>query len=247
MIGIGTLVNALAIIIGGAIGLILKHNLKDRYKDIMIGAIGLSILVVGLSGALQGMFTVVNNTLSRAYILEMILILIIGSVVGTYLKINERLNNFGEYMQSKFSSGKGTFAKGFVTATLIFCVGAMAIMGALEDGLTGDATTLYTKAILDGTTAMILASTLGIGVIFSVIPLILYQGTITFTASILQTILVDDVKSLMLIVGNILIIGISLDLLEIKKIKVANMLPAIFIPIIYYFIIPIFNFIIELF
>jgi uncharacterized membrane protein YqgA involved in biofilm formation len=141
----------------------------------------------------------------------------------------------GAWFQSKVSKGGGgNFAQGFVTASLLFCVGAMAIVGSLEDGLTGDAGTLLAKSILDGVSAVIFAATMGIGVVFSAIPVFIYQGAITLLAGFIKPFLTDMVISQTSLVGSILIIGIGFNMLELKKFKVGNMLPAIFIPIIYY-------------
>lgn len=239
MIGFGTIVNVIAIIIGGGIGFILKHNLKEKYKEIMMQAIGLAILIAGFYGALSGIMYFDNDLV----VFEITCFLILGSVIGSYLQIAERLTQFGDYIQSKLKS-KGTFSTGFVRASLIFVIGTMAILGPINDGLRQDYSILYTKSILDGTTSMILASTLGIGVLFSSVPVFIYQGLITLFAFLIRGFVTygditsmtrfNDITNAMGVVGNILIIGIGLDLLEIKKIKVANMLPAVFIPILYF-------------
>ncbi|MDF2699826.1 MAG: putative rane protein possible Na+ channel or pump [Haloplasmataceae bacterium] len=214
MVGLGTIVNALAVIVGGSLGLFFKHNLKDKYKVILMQAIGLSTLVVGISGVLSNI-----SKLPDIFILEMTIFMVIGSCIGTLLKIDENLNGFADKMQRRFSK-LGNFSKGFVSSSIVFCVGAMAINGPFQDGLGQGYSILFTKSVLDGVTAMIFASTLGVGVLFSAIPILIYQGIITFTSY----------------VGNIIIIGISLSLLEIKKINVANLLPAIFLPIMYYYL-----------
>jgi uncharacterized protein len=233
MIGIGTLVNAIAIILGGSIGTLLKQNLRNQYKDIMLSAVGLATLVLGFSGTLAGVFKVQDGSLSEQYILEIILFLVVGGILGVLLKISNRLDQFGNTMQEKIKFGNGNFSKGFVTGTLIFCIGAMAIMGSMRDGMYHDYTVLYSKSILDFITAMVLASTLGVGVLFSAIPVAIYQLTITIIASIFGNFLPEETKLLMNIMGSILIIGISLNILEIKKVNVADMLPAVFIPIFY--------------
>lgn len=230
MIGLGTIINVIAIIIGGVIGLMLKHNLKDKYKIVMIQGVGLTTIVVGMNGSIQGL--IIGN--DKFIFLVIILSIVIGGIIGTFIKIEERLNKLGDNMQNKFVKRSGDFSKGFVTASIIFCVGAMAIMGSMNDGMSGDYSMLTTKAIIDGITAMILASTLGVGVVFSFIPVLLYQGSITIIAYYIGEFIADSIKNQMTIVGNILIIGIGLELLEIKKIKVADMLPAVFMPIIYY-------------
>lgn len=231
LIGLGTIINVISIIIGSTIGLVLKHNLKDNYKNIMIQGVGLTTIVIGVTGAVGG-FLDSNN---KFLFLIIIISLVLGGVLGALLKIQVRLNNIGIYVERKFAQENG-FAKGFVTASLIFCVGAMAIMGAINDGMAGDISILAIKSILDGITSMILASTLGIGVLFSFVSVLVYQGLITAIAYFFKDFLPQVVINQMTIVGNILIIGIGLDLLEIKKINIADMLPGIFLPIIYYLI-----------
>lgn len=231
LIGLGTIINVISIIIGSTIGLVLKHNLKDNYKNIMIQGVGLTTIVIGVTGAVGGFL----DSNSKFLFLIIIISLVLGGVLGTLLKIQVRLNNIGIYVERKFAQENG-FAKGFVTASLIFCVGAMAIMGAINDGMAGDISILAIKSILDGITSMILASTLGIGVLFSFVSVLVYQGLITTIAYFFKDFLPQVVINQMTIVGNILIIGIGLDLLELKKINIADMLPGIFLPIIYYLI-----------
>jgi uncharacterized protein len=235
LIGLGTIVNTAAIILGGVSGTFIKSGLPQRYKNIIMQAIGLSVLVVGVSGALQGMYKITSEgTISREYITVMIFSLVIGSIIGEFINIEEKLDNMGLWFQKRFIKGDSTFAQGFVTASLIYCVGAMAIVGSLEDGLIGNTNTLFAKSILDGVSAIVFAATMGIGVAFSAIPVLIYQGSITLLAGFIKPWLTADVISQMSLVGSILIMGIGLTMLEIKKIKVGNMLPAIFLPFIFY-------------
>lgn len=235
MIGLGTIVNAVVIILGGLIGVLLKNGISERYKVILMQAIGLSVAIIGISGTLQGMYKVLDTgKLDRLYIMTMIFSLVIGSVIGEALNIEKKLENLGEKLQRRFASSGGTFAEGFVTASLVYCIGAMAIMGALEDGLMNNHSTLFAKAILDGVSAIVFSATMGIGVLFSSVPVFLYQGTITLLAGALKPVLTPEVISQISVVGSVLILGIGINILEIKKIKIGNMLPAIFIPVIYY-------------
>jgi uncharacterized protein len=235
LIGLGTIVNTAAIILGGVSGTFIKSGLPQRYKNIIMQAIGLSVLVVGVSGALQGMYKITNEgTISREYITVMIFSLVIGSIIGEFINIEEKLDNMGLWFQKRFIKGDSTFAQGFVTASLIYCVGAMAIVGSLEDGLIGNTNTLFAKSILDGVSAIVFAATMGIGVAFSALPVLIYQGSITLLAGFIKPWLTAEVISQMSLVGSILIMGIGLTMLEIKKIKVGNMLPAIFLPFIFY-------------
>lgn len=234
MHGTGTLINIIAIIAGGAIGVILKKGIPERFKTTIMQAIGLSVVIVGISGALQGIFTVTSQgKLDRNYITGMILSLVAGSLLGEAIGIEEGLDRLGIWFQNKFAQNESGFAKGFVTASLVYCVGAMAIVGALEDGLYGKTDILLAKAMLDGISAIVFSATLGIGVIFSALPVLVYQGAITVLAGVLKPLLSDVVVSQMSLTGNVLILAIGLTMLEIKKFRVGNMLPAIFIPFIY--------------
>ncbi len=237
MIGLGTIVNAAAIITGGIAGTLLKNGLPERYRNTVMQAIGLSVLMIGISGTLQGMYRVAaNGGLQREFIMLMIFSLVIGGVAGEFFDIEDKLDRMGNWFQRRFAAGSGLFAEGFVTASLVYCVGAMAIVGSLEDGLTGNTSTLFAKSILDGISSIIFAATMGIGVAFSALPVFIYQGTITLMAGFIKPWLTADVISQTSLVGSILIMAIGINLLELKRIKVGNLLPAIFIPLIYYVI-----------
>ncbi len=234
MIGLGTVVNTIAIIIGAACGILLKKGLPERYKTTIMQAIGLSVVIVGVSGALQGIYSVTaEGKLDRNYITGMILSLVGGSIIGELLKIEDNLDKLGAWFQKRFSQSESSFAKGFVTASLVYCVGAMAIIGALEDGLYGKVDILFAKSMLDGISAIVFSATLGTGVLLSSLPVLIYQGSITLLAGVLKPLLTDVVVSQMSLVGGVLIMAIGFNLLEIKKFKVGNMLPAIFIPLLY--------------
>jgi uncharacterized membrane protein YqgA involved in biofilm formation len=188
-------------------------------RQTMMVGLGLAVLLIGLQLALQ------SNQI-------MIVIggLVFGGIVGEGLGIEKRLEDFGEYLQRRFS-GMGKVSEGFVTASLLYCVGAMAIMGALQDGLGGKPTILYAKAALDGIASIALTSTLGIGVVFSIIPLLIYQGGITLAAGLADTVLTESVVTEMNAVGGLLIVAIAIDLLGIKRLPVGNLLPSVFIVI----------------
>ena len=185
--------------------------------------------MVGLVGAVDGFLTSKNDFIFVIVILSVVL----GAFIGTYLKLNEKVNAIGLYFERKFTKEDSNFSQGFITSSLIFCVGAMAIIGSINDGISGDYSILLIKAILDGVMSMILASTLGFGVLFSFISVLLYQGSITILAYFFEQFISLEAQIQMTIVGNILIIGIGLELLDIKKIKTIDMLPALLIPIIY--------------
>lgn len=231
----GSVVNAIVIIGGALLGMLIKGKLSERFKAIITQALGLSVIVLGLSGSLSAIFRVASDgTLESKDIMLMIICLVVGSIIGEAIDIEQKLNRFANFIQKKFSGLGGDFSEGFVTATLLFCVGALAIVGSLEEGLTGNADKLYAKSMLDGTSSFIFSTTMGIGVLFAAIPVLLYQGSITLLAGFLKPLLTPEVISQMSLVGNILILGIGLNILEIRTIKVANMLPAIFLPIVYY-------------
>ncbi|WP_315113508.1 DUF554 domain-containing protein [Clostridium intestinale] len=221
---LGTIVNFFTIFVGGIIGMLLKGGLPKRFTDTIMSGVALCVIYIGISGTLKG-----EN------MLLIVISIAIGSLLGELINIDEKLILLGNFIENKAKSfSKDTpISLGFVTASLLFCVGAMAVVGSLESGLLGKYDILFTKSILDGVTALILSSTLGIGVILSAFSVLVYQGLITLAASLLQNILTTPIVNEMSAVGSLLIIGIGLNMLGITKIKVANMLPAIFIPIIY--------------
>lgn len=218
---LGTTVNLIAIVIGGLAGLLFGKAFPDRLKTTVIQGIGLSVIIIGLQMALK-----TNN------VLIVIISLVLGGIIGEGINIEERLNQLGFFLEKKLSSnGEGQFTKAFVTTSLIYCVGAMAIVGALEDGLNGNHSILFAKSALDGVTAVIFASSMGIGVIFSAVPVFIYQGCIALFAGLLQGILSDAVVLEMSAVGGLLILGIGINMLNIKEIRVGNLLPGIFISV----------------
>lgn len=215
----GTLVNIAAIAAGCLVGRWAGQLLSDRVRNTMMAGLGLAVLLIGLQLALQSqqLMIVIGSV-------------IFGGLAGELLNIEGRLEAFGRTLQRRFA-GAGKITEGFVTASLLYCVGAMAIMGALQDGLGGEPTILYAKAALDGVASIALTSTLGIGVIFSIIPLALYQGTITLGAGLAKTLLTDPVITEMNAVGGLLIIAISFDLMGIRRLPVGNLLPGVFVAV----------------
>ncbi|GBC61610.1 DUF554 domain-containing protein [Desulfonema ishimotonii] len=219
----GTIVNTLAIIAGSLAGVFLKGGLPKRYTDTIMQAIGLAVILIGLQGALKS-----------GDLLLIIFSLAIGSVIGELMGIEARLEDLGQWLERRFSSSGDGIAKGFVAASLLFCVGSMAIVGSLESGLTGNHQTLFAKSVLDGISSVVFASSLGIGVIFSAVSVFLYQGFITLTAAMIKPFLIPAVVEQMSGVGGLLIMGIGINMMEIKRVKVGNMLPAIFIPLVWF-------------
>lgn len=234
----GTLVNAAAIVIGCIIGLFFKRLVSEKMNEVLVQALALCTMATGILGAAQGGMAVTGGELGTRHTLIMILSMVIGTVIGEIINIQGKLDKLGAFLERRFSSGKeGDFSRGFVTATLTVCVGAMAIMGALNDGLRHDPTLLYTKSILDLTICVIYASTLGIGAMFSAVPLLIYQGGITVFARFLEPLLSDAVVAQMSFIGSVLIMGIGFNFIYKPKLRLANMLPAVFIPPLWYAIV----------
>lgn len=227
---LGTIVNAIAILAGGFLGAFLTKGLNDKYKITIMQALGMAVVVIGLGGTFGAL-----GKLPDEDIILVIISLALGSLFGEFVDIEKGLDRLGSSLEGRFK-GKGSFSKGFVTASLVYCVGSMAIMGALQSGLQGTHQILFAKSIIDGITAVVFASTLGIGVAFSAVPVFVYQGAITLGATLVEPLLKPEVVFQMSAVGGILIAGIGINILEIKRIKVGNMLPAIFVPVVYYII-----------
>jgi uncharacterized membrane protein YqgA involved in biofilm formation len=220
---IGTWVNFFAIIIGSIIGLVLHRGISQKMSETLMKGLGLIIILIGIKGALE-----VDNWPI------LIISMAVGALIGEWIDIEAKLESFGLYVEAKFAKkSKGTFAQGFIMASLMFGVGAMAIVGALKNGLNNDPTMLYTKSLLDFISSIILSSTLGIGVMFSAFVILVYQGGITLFSIFIQPwlnlypMMIVDIG----IVGSVVIIGLGLKMMKISDIKVANLIPAIFMPI----------------
>ena len=220
---IGTIVNCTAIIIGSIIGTILKNGIKEKYKDIMLKAMGLSAALLGVSSAVKG----INDS---NYPVLFIISLAIGGLIGEALALEKRVNN----LTSKFS--KGNLVEGLSTAVLLFCAGALSILGPLESALNGNNTLLYTNAILDGITSVVLASNYGIGIGISAFVLFIWQGSIYLCADIISPYITPALLNEISIVGGVLILSSGLNILQIKKINVLNLLPSLLVPVTYFFI-----------
>ncbi len=219
---LGPLVNALAIVVCGLIGTFIIRGIPERYDEIIKKAIGLAIFYIGIKGAL-----------ANERVILLIMSLVIGSIIGELINIDKGMNNLGKMAEKKMGFEEGKFAKGFILASLLFCTGSMAIVGSLNSGLSGNHEMLFAKSALDGVTSIIFASSMGIGVAFSAVPVFLYEGAITLGASFVKDWLTPDIIREMSAVGSLLIAALGFNFLEIKQIKVANMIPAIFIPWIY--------------
>ncbi|MDR0952066.1 MAG: DUF554 domain-containing protein [Oscillospiraceae bacterium] len=234
MIGLGTIENCAAIIIGAGLGLLMKGRLPKRFQETIMHGVALAVLFIGLGGALAGLLTLTEGELATRNTMLMVLSLVLGAIVGEALDLDAKLNRLGEWTKKKVPErlAGSSFVSGFVSASMLFCIGAMAVVGSLQDGLSGDSSTLFAKAVIDGTTSIILAASLGFGVMCSAVPVLIYQGLITLLARFIAPYLSDMLISQLSCVGSILIFAIGLNMLfPSAKIKVANLLPAIFFPI----------------
>ena len=228
MIGLGTIINAATVIAGGLVGLMLKKGLKQRFQDIITQALGLSVIFIGISGALKEIFVIQADGIATQGVMMMVICIAIGAIVGEWINIEKYTEQFGEFLKRKAKSeGDTRFVDGFVNASLTICIGAMAIVGSLQDGLTGDYSMLATKAILDGVILVVFAANYGIGPIFSVIPLVILQGGVTLLARVIEPFMTQQAISDMSLVGSMLIFCIGVNLMFKTKIKVANMLPVL--------------------
>ncbi len=220
---LGTVVNAIAIIVGSLIGLVFRGGIPAKYSETVMQAMGLAVILIGVMAAIQ-----------TDDLLLVIISLATGSVIGEFAAIEDRLEAMGRWFEKKLSKSGSDISRGFVTATLLFCVGSMAVVGSLESGLAGNHRILFAKALIDGISSIIFSASLGIGVMLSALSVFIYQGTLTLSASFMKPLLLPEVVVQMSAVGGLLIMAIGFNLLEIKKIKVGNMLPAIFVPLLYY-------------
>ncbi|HHY36157.1 MAG TPA: DUF554 domain-containing protein [Firmicutes bacterium] len=217
----GTLINTGTVVAGSIVGILLKNVIPARLSNRVMQGMGLLTIIIGFSMVQEGQETII-----------LLLSLVLGAAIGELLDLDAKLAWIGHTLENRFKGTEDRFTKGFVTTSLIFCVGPMAILGAIEDGLTGDYTILLTKAIMDGITSIAFASTLGIGVLFSALPVLIYQGGITLLASAVRSLLIPELVAELTAVGGALIIGLGFNILEIGKIKVANLLPALLVPLV---------------
>lgn len=215
---IGTIVNTAAVALGGSVGLLFKKNIPEKIQTIYFQTVGLFTLSIGISMVWQ-----------MKHILIIVFSLIIGSVIGELLSIEERSISIGAYLKKKLKIGNERFTEGLTTSFLLFCMGSMSIVGSIEDGLNNQPDLLLTKSIMDGFSALLLASAFGIGVAFSAIPLFIFQGSITVVARFAGSFLTSEMIQGISVVGGILLIGLAINILEIKRLKIMNMLPAVII------------------
>ena len=234
MRGLGTVVNVLAIIVGCLFGILFKKGLKERFRENMMQACGLAVMFIGMAGAFEMIFTVDGNGLKAGSTMLVVMSLVFGGLLGELINIEKRLDSIGEKLKALVrAKGDNRFVDGFVTASLVVCVGAMAICGPLEEGLTGNSQTLFVKAILDMVIVAVFASVYGIGAGFSALSVGVFQGLITVFAALIAPFMSDGLITNLSGVGSVLIFAVGLNLLFPKKIRVGNLLPALLIPAFY--------------
>jgi len=224
---LGTLINSASIILGGIIGLILGSRLSKNITGIVFQSLGLIVLLLGITMAVK-----------TSNIMILFFSIVLGSLLGEWIDIDKRLNSLGEKIRRKIKIGNKKFTEGFIAASLLFCIGALAILGPIEEGLGNPPNILLVKSGLDGFASIAFASAFGIGVVFSFIPVLIYQGTITLLAYSLQSFFTEIMINEITAMGGLLLIGLSINILEIKKLKIANMLPGLIVVIIlsYFFL-----------
>jgi len=232
MIGLGTIINTVAVVVGGLLGMLLKNGIAKRFEKILMRSLGLAVIFIGTGGVLKYMLVVENGALATRGTMLLIFSLVLGCILGQLLDIEAKMEVLGVKLKAAARiKNDNLFVEGFVTTSLIICVGAMAIVGAMEDGLSGDSSTLIAKALLDFALVAILASTYGLGPVFAAIPIFLYQGAITLIAALFGTVISDGLIQELSFVGSALIFCVGVNLVREKTFQVANMLPALLIPI----------------
>ena len=232
MIGMGTIINTAAIVIGGLLGYFFGRLLKERIQDTLNMACGVSVLFIGIAGAMQYMLPVSEKSLSGGGTMLMILTLTLGGLIGEWMDIEAKFERFGEWLKKKTGNQKDNrFIHGFATSSLTVCIGAMAIVGSIQDGVSGDYTILAAKSVLDFIIIMVMTCAMGKGCIFSAVPVFLLEGGITLLASLLKPVFTDLALNYISFVGSVLIFCVGLNLVWGKKVRVANLLPAILLAI----------------
>lgn len=230
----GTIINTLAIVAGGFCGLWFGKQLKEGHQQSLTMACGISVLFIGISGAMEGMLKIEENTILSQHAMMVVISLALGALIGEFLNIEQRIEDFGRWLKMKTGNAKDQeFIQGFVTASLTVCIGAMAIVGAIEDGLTHDYSVLATKAILDFIIIMVMSASMGKGVIFSAVSVLLFQGSITLLSRVIEPLMTDAALFNLSLVGNVLIFCVGLNLVWGKKVKVANLLPSVVVAVLF--------------
>ncbi|MCM1134792.1 MAG: DUF554 domain-containing protein [Clostridium sp.] len=237
MIGLGTVINTAAVVLGGLIGLGLKNGIRQKFQDILMQACGVATIFIGASGTLSKMLVIQEGKLETAGTMLLIFSLVLGALAGEWLDIEKKMDSIGEKIKKAVKAeNDNLFVEGFVNVSLIICVGAMAIVGAIQDGVSGDYSLLVTKAILDLIIVVVFAATYGIGVVFSAVPIFVYQGAITLAAAFMGSFVSGAVISDLSFIGSALIFCVGVNIAFGKKFRVGNMLPALIVPVVYHMI-----------
>lgn len=232
MIGLGTIINTAAIVLGGLCGHFFGRLLKERHQSSLTVSCGISVLFIGIAGAMQGMLTINDGVINSGQAMLVTICLALGTLVGEIINIEGQFERFGGWLKIKTGNAKDKdFINAFVTASLTVCIGAMAIVGAIQDGILGDWSILATKAVLDFIIIMVMTCSLGKGSVFSAIPVLLLEGLITLFATFLKPVMTDLAMNYLSLIGSILIYCVGLNLVWGKKVRVANMLPALILAV----------------
>jgi len=237
MAGFGTILNVAGILAGGLGGLLFGKKMEKRYQDTLMSANGICVLFLGIAGCLEEMYSVAQNRLTSGGTMMMIASFAIGALLGEWLNLELHMEEFGEWLKRKTGSqGDAGFVDGFVTASLTVCVGAMAVVGSIQDGIVGDYSTLAAKAVLDLIIILVMTASMGKGCIFSAIPVGLFQGSITLLSRLIEPLMTEEALSNLSLTGSMLIFCVGVNLVWGKKIKVANLLPAIIVAVVWAFL-----------
>ena len=232
MIGLGTVINSVSIVIGGLLGVFFGKFFKESQQDALNKACGISVLFIGIAGAMEGMLSLDGTKIVSGKSMLLVLCLALGTVIGELIGIESGFERFGEWLKKKTGNSKdGGFVNAFVTASLTVSIGAMAIVGAIQDGLSGNFSTLAVKSVLDFIIIAVMASSMGKGTIFSAIPVFVFEGIMTLLARLVSPVMTDAAVAYLSFVGSVLIFCIGLNLVWGKKVSVANMLPAVILAI----------------
>jgi uncharacterized membrane protein YqgA involved in biofilm formation len=233
----GTIINVIAIILGGILGRLFGKLLSERYQDTLNKVCGVSVLFIGIAGALEGMLAIQENQVVSQKAMMIVICMSLGAFIGELLNIEKQFERFGEWLKKKTGNSKEKlFVEGFVTASFTVCIGAMAIVGAIEDGIFGDYSILATKAVLDFIIIMVMTGTMGKGCVFSAIPVAILQGSVTLLANFIKPVMTDAALANLSMIGSILIFCVGLNLVWGKKIRVANLLPAVILAVVMAFL-----------
>lgn len=234
MFGLGTIINTVAVVLGGLLGMVLNKGIKERYEKTLMAACGVAVIFIGISGTLQGMLTIKDGKIETQGTMLLIFSFVVGGLLGELVNIEKRMDGIGERLKKLLHAEKDNkFVDGFVNTSLIICIGAMAIVGSIQDGLTGDYSMLTAKAILDFVIVVIIASTYGLGAMCSAIAIFLYQGFITLVAHFAGNFISEELIGYLSYIGSALIFCVGINITFGKKIRVGNLLPALLVPCFY--------------